>query len=198
MQVPQTTGVPGWIIFTYENSTPCCFWITTQECKKLTCIVDERICGGTFLRVERLSPLEFVVADIWMYNSNCVFACSSFLQRYDWLKLFLRLFTSYEKNKTIRLIHKADLVNPVIRGYEAYEDEIGKSGYFIEKDNSELIQFIRMSMSDCYESVPFTGYLKVPDIKTSLYLRKKGQEFDCKCIKVENDWVVSEKIPDVE
>lgn len=173
-------------------------WITPQECKKLPCSVDERICGGTFLRVERLSPLEFVVADIWMYNSNCVFACSSFLQRYDWLKLFLKMFTSYEKDITIRLIHKSDISDVPIRGYEAYEDEIGKNGYFIENDNTELVHFIRMNMSDCYESVPFTGYLKVPDIKTSFYLRAKGNEFDCKCIKIENDWVVSEKIPVVE
>jgi hypothetical protein len=161
-------------------------------------MVDERICGGTFLRVERLSPLEFVVADIWMYNSNCVSACSTFSQRYDWLKIFLRMFTSHQPNVTIKLIHKSDLVDPVIRGYEAYEDEIGKTGYFIENDNTEIVHFVRMTMSDCYESVPFTGYLKVPDIKTSFYLRARGQEFDCRCLKVENDWVVSEKIPEVE
>lgn len=198
VEVPQTTGTSGWIVFTYENNIPNCFWISNQECKKLPCIADERICGGTFLRVERLSPLEFVVADIWLYNSNCVFACSTFSQRYDWLKLFLKTFTSHINNVTIKLIHKSDLKDVAIKGYELYEEEVGKSGYYVEKGNSETIHFVRMNMPDCYESVPFTGYLKVPDIKTSFYLREKGEEFDCNCIQVENNWVVVEKIPNLE
>jgi hypothetical protein len=196
-QVPQTNGLAGWIVFTYEKDVPVCLWITGQECKKLPCIVDERICGDTFLKVEKNGELDFIVSDIWMYNSNCVFACSTFQQRYEWLKEFIPTFTSHVPG-TVKFSHKSTINTKNIRGYEEYPNEPGKFGYYTENDGSQIVHFVKMNLPDCYESVPFTGYLKVPDIKTSFYLRSKGNEFDCKCLKEDDSWFVAENIPCVE
>lgn len=182
-------------MFTYENNIPVCYWMNIHECEKLPCIVDERICGDTFLRVERLNKYEFVVADIWMYNSNCVYACSNFEQRYNWLKIWLKTF--FQSNEGfIKLIHKTSLTNQSIRGYEEHPYEIGKHGYFVEKD--ETFKIVKLSIPDCYEVVG-KGYLRVPDLKTSVYLRSKGNEFHCKCVAYDEEyWDLVEKIPEIE
>ena len=165
----------------------------------MPCIVDERICGDTFLRVERISDLEFIVSDIWMYNSNCVFACSTFRQRYEWLHILLSTFTSCIEGLTIDLIHKSDMGDIKIKGYEEYNDEIiGRPGYYVEKDDSQLLNITRMNIPDCYE-VEGGGFLKVSTLKASVYLRSKGNKFQCRCIKVDEEfWDIIENIPEVE
>jgi len=183
-------------VFTYDNKTPVCLWITKTGSKKVPCIVDERICGDTFLRAEQIGELDFVVADIWMYNSNCVFACSTFKQRYDWLSKLLSTFTSCVEGITIDLIHKQDLADEVpIKGFEEHSLEgIGTTGYFVEKSNLQTIT--KLGMPDCY-SVNGIGYLNVPDLKTSLYLRSKGATFQCKCEQGDDGfWNVIENIPE--
>jgi len=199
MRVPQTTGYLGWLVFTYENNTPVCIFLSTQECTKVQCIADERICGDTFLRVEKVGDNQFVVSDIWMYNSNCVFACSNFEQRYNWLKLFLKTFIQTVEG-TAKLIHKSEASGFPIRGYEEHPYEIGKPGYFIEKeDDSEVLEVTRLPIPDCYEISGNKGYLLVPDIKTSFYLRSKGELFKCKCIQQDDEfWKVVENIPELE
>lgn len=195
-QVPQTVGTLGWVVFTYEKNIPVCYWMNTHECKQITCIADERICGDTFLRVEKISDTEFVVADIWMYNSNCVFACSTFSQRHAWLKKWLPLvLPQYEGFP--KFVHKSDSTHK-IRGYEEHLEEIGKSGYFVEKDDSVVVQVSKLAIPDCYEVIG-KGYLRVPDLKTSVYLRSKGDLFDCKCIQYDDEfWEVTENIPEIE
>lgn len=172
-------------------------WVTNTESKKLPCIVDERICGDTFFRAEKIGALDFVISDIWMYNSNCVFASSTFEQRYNWLKVFLPTFTSHVSG-TVKFIHKSDIDESIIKGYEDHPCEVGKTGYFVERDGSEIIQFTKMALPDCYESVPFSGFLRVPDISTSFFLRSKGTEFSCKCLKTGEFWTVAENIPIIE
>lgn len=192
--VPQTTGRSGWIVFTYENNIPVCVWITSQECLKIPCCVDERICNDTFLRVEKTGPLEFVVADIWMYNSNCVFACSSFQQRYEWLQAWMKLCLPYVQG-TAKFIHKADLTNYKIRGYEMYTDDIGGKGFYKDDDGIAKVSVKKMSLPDCYEVAG--GYLRVPDLKTSKFLRTLGDEFSLACKKEEDgSWSLCEKVLD--
>jgi hypothetical protein len=167
--------------------------------EKLTCIVDERLCGDTFLKAERLDRQTFLISDIWVYNSNCVFACSTFKQRYEWLKELLSTFTSHIEGVTVKLLHKSDYSGDV-KGYEEHiEDTPGKPGYYVEDEpNSELLTVTRMSIPDCYE-ISGKGYLRVPDLKTSLYLRSKGDTFQCKCSKYDDEfWDVLENIPEVE
>lgn len=197
-RVPQTTGHPGWIIFTYEENVPVCLWVSAVECRKVPCIVDERLCGDTFLKVERIGELDFVVSDIWMYNSNCVFACSTFKQRYDWLFKLLTKFTRCIEGVTIDLIHKLDLGDVQIRGHEYHPvDTPGCHGYFAQNDGTEIFDIVRLSMPDCYE-IAGKGFLRVPDLKTSMFLRQQGQTFKCRCKKYDDEfWDVVEKIPDV-
>jgi len=197
-RVPHTNGIPGWIIFTRENKKPICVWISGNECKKVPCIVDERICGDTFIKVEKIGPLDFVVADIWMYNANCVFACSTFKQRYDWLLKLLKKFTSHVEGITIDLIHKSELGDVPLKGYEEHTEETaGKPGYFVES-YGELFKVTKLSTPDCYEIVG-KGYLRVPDLKTSIYLRSKGDSFECRCVKHDDEfWDVTENIPEVK
>jgi hypothetical protein len=191
--VPQTSGQSGWIVFTYENNIPVCVYITSQECLKLPCCVDERICNDTFLRVEKVSKLEFIVSDIWMLNSNCVFACSNFQQRYALLKDFLVDFVFHVPG-TLKLIHKSDMKNVKIRGSEIYYADIGSKGYFVE-EAGDMVVVKKMTMPDCYEIKGQKGYLKVPDLKTSVFLRSKGAEFECRCTQNEDgSWSLIEKV----
>ena len=165
--------------------------MTPQECVKLPCCVDERVCNDTFLRVEKVGPLEFVVADIWVYNSNCVFMCSNFQQRSEWLKDWLKVCVGHVLG-TVKLIHKADIGQQRIRGYELYTDDIGSRGYFRENDDKVCVT--KMLLPDCYE-VKGGGYLRVPDLKTSRYLRTLGESFTIACKKAEDgSWTLSEKV----
>ena len=166
--------------------------MTTHECRKVQCIADERLFGDTFLRAEKISNFEFVIADIFIYNSNCVYACSTFQQRYVWLKELMGRFINHIPG-TARLIHKSDLTSQKLKGYEVHIDEIGKPGYFLEEDSS-LVEVTKLSLPDCYEIRG--GYIRVPDIKTSEYLRSKGDKFKCRCSKNEDgSWTLLENIP---
>ena len=167
--------------------------MTKQESRKVQCIVDERLCGDTFLRAEKISNFEFVIADIFMYNSNCVYACSTFEQRYVWLKQLMGRFMNHIPG-TARFIHKSDLTTQKLKGYEVHLDDVGKPGYFLEEDTN-LVDVLKLPLPDCYEVVS-GGYLRVPDLKTSEYLRSKGQKFRCRCSKNEDgSWTVLENIP---
>jgi hypothetical protein len=167
--------------------------MTTHESRKVQCIADERLFGDTFLRAEKISNFEFVIADIFIYNSNCVYACSTFQQRYEWLKELMSRFM-YHIPGTARFIHKSHLTTQKLKGYEVHIDEIGTPGYFLEED-SNLVEVTKLQLPDCYEVIS-GGYLRVPDIKTSGYLRLKGQNFKCRCIKNEDgSWTLLENIP---
>lgn len=128
-----------------------------------------------------------------MYNSNCVFACSSFQQRYDWLQSWLKLCLPHVPG-TAKFIHKADLTKEKVRGYEMYTDDIGSKGFY--RDDDPKICVKKMSLPDCYE-VAGGGYLRVPDLKTSQFLRTLGDEFFIACKKEEDgSWILSEKVVD--
>jgi hypothetical protein len=142
--------------FTYDKNIPTCLWITSAESKKLPCIVDERICGDTFFE-RKVGPLEFVISDVWLYNSNCVFATSTFEQRYNWLKVFLPMFTSHVAG-TVKLIHQSEIGSVNIKGYEEHPFEVATTGYFVECDVRPIWFTLWMNLPDCYESVPFTDF----------------------------------------
>jgi hypothetical protein len=95
---------------------------------------------------------------------------------------------------TARFIHKTDVTTQKLKGYEVHLDDVGKPGYFLEEDTSS-VDVTKLPLPDCYEVVS-GGYLRVPDLKTSEYLRSKGQKFRCRCSKNEDgSWTVLENIP---
>jgi hypothetical protein len=86
-----------------------------------------------------------------------------------------------------------------LKGYEEYPDEPGKHGYFVDKpEEGETVTVTKLNTPDCYE-VSGKGYLYVPDLKTSVYLRSKGETFSCRCVLHEEDfWRLVENIPEIE
>jgi hypothetical protein len=140
-----------------------------------------------------VSNTDFVIADIWVYNSNCVFACSTFQQRYEWLKEWLSTFV-YEYPGSIRLIHKSELKKQHIRGYETYTDDIGSKGYYRDYDGSNIVTVKKMALPDCYE-VENDGYLRVPTLKLSEELRLMGDSFKLRCVREEDgSWTFGSKV----
>jgi hypothetical protein len=156
-------------------------WITSRECVPVSCCVDERLCGDTFLRCEKIKN-DFIVSDIFMFNSNCVFACSTFEQRYEWLKELIKFIQPIPNFP--RFIHKSQLeAHHKIRGQESYIDEIGSCGFYSE-EAGQLVKIKKLGLPDCYQIED--SYLRVPNLKTSQYLRTLGKEFQLRCVKNED------------
>jgi len=196
-RVPQTGGIPGWIALTYEKEHPACFWVTTTGITRIQCIADERLFGDTIFRAERIGQFEFVISDIFIYNSNCIFACSTFEQRYVWLCDLLKMFT-FSSTGTAKLIHKSNLdPKQKLRGYEDHIDKPGSHGFFVDLEDPNIVEVTKLPIPDCYKIQE--GYLKVPDLRTSVYLRSKGEKFKCKCKKNDDgSWTLLENIPSID
>jgi hypothetical protein len=183
--VPQTTGIMGWIVLTYENNVPVCSWITARESCVISVCLDERLFGDTIFRAEKVNN-KYVISDVFIYNSSCIFNCSTFKQRYDWTK---ELLTRFYRRGLAEFIHKSDLPeNTKLRGHEVYDFKEGSHGCFVEVDNTETI--ISTEIPDVYNLKGKEGYLLVPDLKTSEFLRSKGTEFKLKCIPKNGNWEV--------
>ena len=85
----------------------------------------------------------------------------------------------------IKLIHKSDLVNPQVRGYEVYTDDIATKGYYRDDDGTQIISFKKLMLPDCYEAED-GGYLRVPSLKLSQELRVLGGSFKLRCVREED------------
>lgn len=164
---------------------------------KLICIADERLFGDTIFRAERISNFEFVISDVFIYNSNCIFACSTFEQRYVWLENLLKSFTAHSAG-TVKLIHKSKIdPKQKLRGYEDHLDKPGAFGFFLDLEDPAVVEVLKLPIPDCYKIQD--GYLKVPDLKTSAYLRSKGENFKCRCKKNDDgSWSLIENIPSID
>jgi hypothetical protein len=57
---------------------------------------------------------------------------------------------------------------------------------------------LKTSIPDVYSIKGEEGYVKIPDMKTSRFMRSKGSEFELNCEKQGDYWVVQENIPDVK
>jgi hypothetical protein len=66
----------------------------------------------------------------------------------------------------------------------------------VEVDNSETV--IRTEIPDVYTVIGKQGYVLVPNLKTSVFLRSKGAEFKLKCVEKDGNWVCLEDIPEVK
>jgi hypothetical protein len=59
-KVPVSSGKQGWLIFTYETNIPVCYFFNGREYEKiLGFVINEKICGDTILRVEKINNIFF-------------------------------------------------------------------------------------------------------------------------------------------
>jgi len=180
-KVPQTAGVMGWIVLSYEDG-PVCLWVTARDSYPLKVCLDERLFGDTIFRAEKVGSI-YVIADVYIYNSCCIFNTTTFKQRYEWTKDLLEQF--YRPGFDV-LVHKSNLPDVKLRGYEYYDDKEGSHGCFSELDETIL----RTEIPDVYTVKGKQGYVLVPDLKTSVFLRSKGPEFNMKCTEKNGNWEV--------
>jgi hypothetical protein len=172
----------GWIVLTYDPD-PVCVWITSHKTCVLKICLDERLFGDTIFRAEKISDT-YVISDVFVYNSCSIYSSTTFKQRYDWTKSILERF--YRPGLT-KLIHKSDLLpDTKLRGYEYYDFNPGSYGSFAEPEET----IIRTEIPDVYTVKGKQGYLLVPDLKTSVFLRSKGAEFKLKCNEKNGNWEV--------
>jgi hypothetical protein len=175
----------GWIVLTYDNNVPVCSWITARESCVISVCLDDRLFGDTIIRAEKVRD-QYVISDVFIYNSTCIFNTSTFKQRYEWTK---ELLTRFYRPGLAVFVHKSDLPNNIpLRGNEVYDFKEGSHGCFVEVDNSETV--IRTEIPDVYTVVGKQGYVLVPNLKTSVFLRSKGPEFKLKCVQKDGNWEV--------
>ena len=173
-------------MLTYDNGVPTCFWITPYETKTLSICLDERLFGDTILRAEKINS-DYVISDVWLYNSSCIFMVTTFRQRYEWLKQMLERF---HRPILTKLIHKSAM-SAKIKGYEVYDAKEGSHGCFTEADEKKII---RTDIPDVYTVEGEEGYVLVPTLKMSVYLRSKPAEFMAKCVQCDGNWSVQEDL----
>ena len=192
-RVPQTTGIMGWIALTYNNDIPVCLWITARECCSIQVCLDERLFGDTIIRAEKIGK-KYVISDVYIYNSTCIFASSTFRQRYEWTK---EILSRFYRSGLAEFVHKSDLPeNTSLRGHEVYDSKEGSHGCFVELEQSEIV--VKTEIPDVYTVKGKQGYVLVPDLKTSVFLRSKGDEFKLNCIPLNGNWACQEYIPEVK
>ena len=104
-----------------------------------------------------------------MYNSSCIYAGTSFTQRTNWIKEILNTF-HHSIDGLAKLTHL--------------------------KQNTVIVK--RTSIPDVYSIKNHEGYVQIPDIKTSRFMRSKGDEFELNCKQCGEFWVIQENIPDVK
>lgn len=178
-KVPQSSGISGWICLTYnENLKPICLWITNQDSFEIPCCIDERLFGDTFFRAEKIKNT-YIISDLFLLNSSCVFMCTNFKQRSEWIvKLFDNFYTHIKGFPELIPKSKFDFTGISLKGYEVYTSDIGSKGYFIENNKTKII---RSDIPDVYFINGTENYLRVPDLKTSEFLRLKDKEFELEC-----------------
>jgi hypothetical protein len=160
--VPQ--GRNEWIVLAQEG----CFLVTPKESKKLSIVLDQRLFGDTIFKVEQTSRDTYNILDVWMYNSSCIYAGTTFKQRSNWLVQIINTFHKHIAGLT-KLTHI--------------------------QLNTITVQ--KSKIPDVYHVKDHDGYIRIPDLKTSRFMRSKGDEFELCCVKEDDYWIIQENIPDI-
>jgi hypothetical protein len=107
------------------------------------------------------------------------------------------LLSRFYKKGLAEFVHKSDLPENIsLRGHEVYDFKEGSHGCFVELEQFEIV--IKSEIPDVYTVKGKQGYVMVPDLKTSVFLRSKGGEFKLKCISQNGNWVCQEYIPELK
>ena len=178
-KVPQSSGISGWICLTYnENLKPVCLWITNQDSIEISCCIDERLFGDTFFKAEKIGN-KYIIADLFLLNSNCIFKCTNYEKRSSLIEnLFEKFYTPIKNFPELIPKSKFDFTGIKLKGYELYTAELGTKGYFVENTKPKII---KSDIPDVYFIEGTENYLRVPDLKTSEFLRLKGLTFELDC-----------------
>jgi hypothetical protein len=184
IKVPQFIGAQGWIILVYDE-IPKAFWVSQKEIKELTIALDERLFGDTIFRAEKISGEEhkYVISDIFVFASTNIFIRTNFEERSQWLTKILNKF--YNPIKGLTELYLKDSKFP-IKGYEYYDTNKGSKGIYAEE--KEFVY--RTEIPDVYFIRGKSGYVAVPDLKTSEFLRSKGEEFELFLEEKEGIWYI--------
>jgi len=83
-------------------------------------------------------------------------------------------------------LHKSQ-INLPLRGYEYYDSDKGSTGVFVECET-----IIKSNIPDVYHIKDKEGYVAVPDLKTSDYLRSMGSEFYLPCEEKDGVWYIKD------
>ena len=188
-KVPQTTGMPGWLCLTRDDSSkPIAFWVQRKDNatpQVFRVVWDERCFEDTILRVEYTSTHVYI-ADVWMWNGTQMFKTRSFEQRAKFLKAaFEATYTSCPEFESRKVDLRENATE--IRGHEYYSDAHGEKGIFIESkpDVSDKYEIVATDIPDVYK-VADVGYLRVRTMSLSKQLRALGRVFTLECVQNED------------
>lgn len=131
-QVPQISGVPGWIFLTHDKDGDAHAHFSDAKGDKtesIPLVMDERLCSDTIFRVVRLATKSYVVYDLFALNGVKVHETLSFQQRQERIAELLELFHHPDLTSLVT-INDAP-VGCHIRGYEQYDNIPGSIGVYI-------------------------------------------------------------------
>jgi hypothetical protein len=180
VKVPQFKGEQGWIFLTYDP-LPVCYWIGKETVKLQICL-DERLFGDTLFRAERISSTQYVISDLFMYSATNIFRTTTYAERQ---KIIRGLMTFHKHIPRLVEFYTKDAQFP-IKGYEYFDDKKGSMGVYSE--GMETV--IKSDIPDVYFIRGKEGYVAVPDLKTSEFLRSKGNEFELALEEKNGIWYI--------
>ena len=88
---------------------------------------------------------------------------------------------------------RSDWIDDILKRFHRHIEGLTKLTHF--KPNIVLVK--KTSIPDVYTGND-EGYLHVPDLKTSKFLRSKGDVFELKCERQGEMWMIRENIRDVK
>ncbi len=175
LKIPQSSGISGWICLLYNNLNPICLWVTNNDSYEIPICLDERLYGDTIFKAEKINNT-ILLSDIYILNCTNIFRSTTYKQRSELISEILsRFYTEIKGFPQIISKSKYDFAGKKLKGYELYTDELGSKGYFVENTKTKII---RSDIPDVYFINGTDNYLRVPDLKTSEYLRSKEKEFE--------------------
>jgi hypothetical protein len=183
-KVPQFIAQQGWIFLVYDEQIPKAYWIG-KDIQELCICLDERLFGDTILRAEKISGHEhkYVISDIFIYASTNIHRLTTFEERFNWTSKILKKFHKHIPG--LAELYSKETSFP-IKGYEYYDNKKGSSGIY--SDAKEIVY--KSDIPDVYFVRGKPGYVAVPDLKTSEFLRSKGSEFELDIEEKEGKWYI--------
>jgi hypothetical protein len=167
-------------MLTYDP-LPVCYWIG-KTIEQLSVALDERLFGDTLFRAERISADQYVISDLFMYSATNIFRTTTYAQRQEIIRGLMRF---HKHIPGLVKFYRKDADFPV-KGYEYYDDKKGSFGIYSE--GTETV--IKSDIPDVYFIRGKEGYVAVPDLKTSEFLRSKGDEFELALEEKNGIWYI--------